>query len=86
MRLVTDHHLRGQVRRIGWVRWRRLGERQRPVYAWSVINTTTGRIVASDNTACTLAEACDRAVRLTALCREVHRRQIRLKTLQEGGS
>ncbi|MBM7518290.1 hypothetical protein JOD66_003257 [Nocardioides nitrophenolicus] len=31
----------------------------------------------------TLAEACDEAGHLVALCREVHRRQIPLKTLRE---
>lgn len=75
---VNRHsHLRGKVKVYP-------GRSGRPVYAWYVVNTRTGRHVAGDN-ACldSLSEAIDRARHLVTVCTEVHRREILLEGLKE---
>lgn len=73
-------HLRGRARIIGYVK---SGRKRRPVWEWSVVNETTGQIVARDNCCLwTVADACNEAAELVDLCREVLIRGITRSSLK----
>jgi hypothetical protein len=71
-----SEHLRGRARIIGRVN-------RKPVWEWAVINTTTGEVVAQDNTCLRdVAEAVDEAALLTDICRTAFIRGIKQKSMR----